>query len=186
MARIDVKAIVLTDDVTKNMQIECVRSAIKICGETRYILNIDGRVLCAFKGDVLLNYNGKWKLQTVDQQNKPETPQEETIDILVARIQDKTKDILGMKLERYELIKKMLNRAAKNFEKKNGIKKGDRIIAKDGITYFYDGFAEGNARAVVLCHPAKKDGTPSKAIKHLQPRDFGDDQKNLEWILHIK
>jgi len=50
---------------------------------------------------------------------------------------------------------------------------GDPIKTRSGETMFYDGFIFDSFRSIVcLCHPAKKDGTASKAIRHMIWSDF--------------
>ena len=60
-----------------------------------------------------------------------------------------------------------------SFEAEHGVKQGDPIKTRSGETMFYDGFIFDAFRSIIcLCHPAKKDGTPSKAIRHMIWSDF--------------
>ena len=60
-----------------------------------------------------------------------------------------------------------------SFEAEHGVKHGDPIKTRRGETLFYDGFIFDSFRNIAcLCHPAKKDGTASKAIRHMTWSDF--------------
>ena len=59
------------------------------------------------------------------------------------------------------------------FEERLGIKSGDIITTDSGTKYFYDQFIiDPYGSIYVLCHPAKNDGTPSKAIRHMFYGEF--------------
>lgn len=80
--------------------------------------------------------------------------------------------------QKNDLIKELIEAAAAKFEKEMNVKRGDPIKTEvSGTTYFYDGFGENNGLVFMLCHPAKKDGTASRAIRHMWAHDFGFDIK---------
>jgi hypothetical protein len=59
------------------------------------------------------------------------------------------------------------------FEAQHGVKSGDKVTTKGGTTYFYERFIiDAYGWITILCHPAKKDGTASKADRHLSDVDF--------------
>jgi hypothetical protein len=71
-----------------------------------------------------------------------------------------------------KLTRELVVSAESEFESEKQVKRGDKIISKGGETYFYDGFVVSYGSVYMLCHPAKKDGTASKAIRHFYPEDF--------------
>lgn len=74
------------------------------------------------------------------------------------------------------LMKELVETSAALFEKEKKVKLGDPIKSEvSGITYFYDGFVESCRSVTMRVHPAKKDGTPSKAIRYVSPVNFGFD-----------
>lgn len=63
--------------------------------------------------------------------------------------------------------------AQADFEQEKGIKSGDKITTTGGHEYYYDRFiVDAFGYILVLCHPVKKDGTPSRADRHVMTRDF--------------
>lgn len=86
---------------------------------------------------------------------------------------DKQTSELAMK--RRELTEDIIKSAEKEFEERAGVKRGDMITTKQGFTYFYDGFNKMRYGTFIyiLCHPPKKDGTPSLINEYLTPEDFG-------------
>ena len=63
--------------------------------------------------------------------------------------------------------------AQADFEQEKGIKSGDKITTTGGHEYFYDRFiVDAYGNILVLCHPAKKDGTASRTDRHVLARDF--------------
>lgn len=74
------------------------------------------------------------------------------------------------------LMKELVETSAAKFEKEKKVKLGDPIKSEvSGITYFYDGFVKCCRSVTMRVHPAKKDGTPSKAIRYVWPVNFGFD-----------
>lgn len=71
-----------------------------------------------------------------------------------------------------KLIRELVVSAETEFESEKQVKRGDKIRSKDGEPYFYDGFVASHGNFYVLCHPAKKDGTASRAIRHIYPGYF--------------
>ena len=61
------------------------------------------------------------------------------------------------------------------FEQRLGVKDGDIITTKAGNKYFYERFIIDSYGSIcILCHPAKNDGTASKAIRHMSYGEFID------------
>lgn len=59
------------------------------------------------------------------------------------------------------------------FEAEHSVKPGETIKTWRGETMFYEGFVFDSYNSIVcLCRPAKKDGTASKAIRHMGWSDF--------------
>lgn len=59
------------------------------------------------------------------------------------------------------------------FEQRLGVKSGDIITSiKSNTKYCYEKFLVVWGDVCVLCHPIKKDGTPSKAIRHIFYGEF--------------
>lgn len=60
------------------------------------------------------------------------------------------------------------------FEQRLGVKSGDIITSiKSNTKYCYEKFlVDVWGNVCVLCHPIKKDGTPSKAIRHIFYGEF--------------
>lgn len=60
-----------------------------------------------------------------------------------------------------------------DFEAEHSVKPGETIKTWRGETMFYEGFVFDSYNSIVcLCHPAKKDGTASKTIRHMGCSDF--------------
>lgn len=72
-----------------------------------------------------------------------------------------------------ELTRELIVSAEAEFETQMNVKRGDPIKTESGTKFFYDGFVYSYVSLYLRCHPAKKDGTASKSIRHLWPRDFG-------------
>ena len=86
---------------------------------------------------------------------------------------DSVKDQMNYLREDLEkLTRELIVSAEAEFESEKQVKRGDKIISKGGETYFYDGFVASYGSLYILCHPIKKDGTASRAIRHIYPRDF--------------
>lgn len=71
-----------------------------------------------------------------------------------------------------KLTRELVVSAEAEFESEKQVIRGDKIISKGGDVYFYDGFVSSYGSAYILCHPVKKDGTASRAIRHIYPGDF--------------
>jgi len=50
-------------------------------------------------------------------------------------------------------------------------KPGEKITSASGVTYFYEGIRH-EYDVEVICHPMKKDGTPSKAVRYVYLSNF--------------
>ncbi len=95
----------------------------------------------------------------------------------VKEIESQIKEINGkmenLRSQKADLMGQLRDAKQIEFEAKHGVKSGDKLTTKDGTVYYYDRFiisCYGNI--IVLCHPAKNDGTASKADRHLCEDDF--------------
>ena len=87
------------------------------------------------------------------------------------RVIDNQISILKAKKREYEYELKDTIRAS--FEAEHMVKPGDPITTRQGEKMYYDGFVFDAYNSIVcLCHPAKKDGTASKAVRHMMWSDF--------------
>ena len=87
------------------------------------------------------------------------------------RVIDNQISILKAKKREYECELKDTIQAS--FEAEYMVKPGDPIKTRGGETMFYEGFTfDAYNDIVCLCHPAKKDGTASKAVRHMMWSDF--------------
>ena len=71
-----------------------------------------------------------------------------------------------------KLTRELIVSAESEFESQKQVKRGDKITSKGGESYFYDGFCAYYGSLYLLCHPVKKDGTASSAIRHIYPESF--------------
>ena len=94
-----------------------------------------------------------------------------TIEIK-ANIDSVKNQINYLKGDLEKLTRELIVSAEAEFESEKQVKRGDKIISKEGETYFYDGFVAYYGSLYILCHPVKKDGTASRAIRHIFPLDF--------------
>ena len=95
----------------------------------------------------------------------------------IQELKDKVKVIdnqIGELNQKKREVQKELKEAIQaSFEAEHGVKQGDPIETRSGETMFYDGFIFDAYQSIIcLCHPAKKDGTASKAIRHMIWSDF--------------
>lgn len=95
----------------------------------------------------------------------------------IKEIRDRMKviddQITILKLQKREFKEKLKDAIQASFEAEHGVKKGDPIKTRLGTTMFYDGFIFDSCQSIVCrCRPAKKDGTASKAIRHMMWSDF--------------
>ena len=81
--------------------------------------------------------------------------------------------IVELHIKKTKLIRELIGSAEAEFETTMNVKRGDPIKTEGGTKFFYDGFVESYDSIYLLCHPAKKDGTSAKSIRHLRSRDFG-------------
>ena len=51
-------------------------------------------------------------------------------------------------------------------------KRGEKIMSKSGVTYYYEGIRYDGYTAEVMCYPQKKDGTPSKSLRYVYISNF--------------
>lgn len=81
--------------------------------------------------------------------------------------------ISGLRSQKADLMAQLRDAKQIEFEAKHGVKSGDKVTTKGGTTYFYERFIiAGYGWIAILCHPVKKDGTASKADRHLSDVDF--------------
>ena len=81
--------------------------------------------------------------------------------------------INGLRSQKADLMTQLRDAKQIEFEAKHGVKSGDKVTTKAGVTYFYERFIlDAYGWVMILCHPAKKDGTASKADRHLSDVDF--------------
>ena len=81
--------------------------------------------------------------------------------------------ISGLRSQKADLMGQLRDAKQIEFEAKHGVKSGDKVTTKGGTTYVYERFIIGAYGWItILCHPVKKDGTASKADRHLSDVDF--------------
>ena len=95
----------------------------------------------------------------------------------VKEIESQIKEINGkmenLRSQKADLMGQLRDAKQIEFEAKHGVKSGDKVTTKGGTTYFYERFIiDPYGWITILCHPAKKDGTASKADRHLCEDDF--------------
>jgi hypothetical protein len=96
-----------------------------------------------------------------------------TIQELIEKIKVIDNQIAKLQQGKREIQIELKYAIQASFETEHGVKQGDPIKTRSGETMFYDGFIFDSFRNIVcLCHPAKKDGTASKAIRHMIWSDF--------------
>lgn len=72
-----------------------------------------------------------------------------------------------------EIQDKLKDTIQASFEAEHGVKPGDIIKTQNGEALFYDGVAVSKYdNIILLCHPAKKDGTTSKFVRYMRFCDF--------------
>ena len=81
--------------------------------------------------------------------------------------------LAGLRNQKADLMTQLRDAKQIEFDAKHGVKSGDKVTTKGGTTYFYERFIiAGYGWIAILCHPVKKDGTASKADRHLSDVDF--------------
>lgn len=81
--------------------------------------------------------------------------------------------ISGLRSQKADLMAQLRDAKQIEFETKHGVKPGDKVTTNAGTTYFYERFIiDAYGWITILCHPVKKDGTASKADRHLSDVDF--------------
>ena len=81
--------------------------------------------------------------------------------------------IVELNMQKNDLIKELIEATAAKFEKEMNVKRGDTIKTRGGETLFYAGVAVSRYdNIIILCHPAKKDGTESKFVRYMVWSDF--------------
>ena len=92
---------------------------------------------------------------------------------LKEKIKTLANDISVLQNEKRETNIQLRDVAQADFEQEKGIKSGDKIKTVGGHEFYYDRFIiDAFGYILVLCHPEKKDGTASRADRHILPRDF--------------
>ena len=90
-----------------------------------------------------------------------------------AQIEQTNKQINDLRGKKADLLHQLKEAKQVEFEAQHGVKSGDKIQTKKGEAYYYDSFGiDACGFVVIFCHPAKNDGTPSKAVRHLSESDF--------------
>lgn len=78
-----------------------------------------------------------------------------------------------LKTKKREYVCELKDAIQASFEAEHMVKPGDPIKTRGGETMFYEGFTlDAYQDIICLCHPAKKDGTASKAVRHMIWSDF--------------
>ena len=96
-----------------------------------------------------------------------------TIKELNLKISAIDNQIGELKIEKRHLKQDLCKAIQEKFEKDLGVKSGDIVATKYGEKYFYQDFTLDSYGCVVCnCNPIKKDGTPSRAIRHILYWDF--------------
>ena len=96
-----------------------------------------------------------------------------TIQEIIEKITAIDNQIAKLEQDRRELRDELKDANQARFEAEHGVKQGDTIKTRGGVTMFYDGFVyDAFGSIVILCHAAKKDGTASKTIHHRYLSDF--------------
>lgn len=95
----------------------------------------------------------------------------------VKEIESKIKEIdgkiSGLRNQKADLMARLRDAKQIEFETKHGVKSGDKVTTKGGTTYYYDRLIiTAYGHILVLCHPVKNDGAPSKADRHIDEEDF--------------
>ena len=67
--------------------------------------------------------------------------------------------------DRYEKSKQEFAKILQDIFEEKVAKRGEKITSASGETYYYEGIRYGSYIAEVMCHPQKKDGTPSKSLR---------------------
>lgn len=94
--------------------------------------------------------------------------------------------IAKLKQAKREVKEQLKDAIQASFEAANMVKPGDPIKTLGGETMFYEGFTfDAYQDIICLCHPAKKDGTASKAVRHMTWRDFMEVPKSVKWSMYI-
>ena len=92
---------------------------------------------------------------------------------LKEKIKTLANDISILQNEKRETYIQLRDVAQADFEQEKGIKSGDKIKTVGGHEYYYDRFIiDAFGYILVLCHLEKKDGTASRADRHILPRDL--------------
>lgn len=90
-----------------------------------------------------------------------------------SKISEIDEKISGLRSQKADLMAQLRDAKQIEFEAKHGVKSGDKVTTKGGTTYFYERFIiAAYGWITILCHPVKKDGTASKADRHLSDVDF--------------
>jgi hypothetical protein len=85
-------------------------------------------------------------------------------------------NISEMQTKRRKLMEELRDTLQQKFEIEKGVKDGDTITTINGKTFFYERFIiDAYGSILMLCHPAKNDGTASRQQRHMLPRDFDFD-----------
>ena len=96
----------------------------------------------------------------------------ETILELKKKVKAIDLQIAQLRGEKNEVMKELKGAMQAAFETQHKIKSGDPIKTKNE-TVFYDRFTfDAFGDIVILCHPQKKDGTASKAIRYYNMGQF--------------
>ena len=100
---------------------------------------------------------------------------DENVKSIELRLADAKRELAKAREKVGSINIELKNAMQQVFEQRLGIKKGDIITTNAGTKYYYDCFIiDVFGDIVVLCHPAKKDGTASRTNRHIFYGEFID------------
>lgn len=96
-----------------------------------------------------------------------------TAEEIKAQIEETKRKTGDLQSKKNYLIGQLKEAMQVEFEAKHGVKSGDQLTTKAGTVFYYDRFViDAFGYVVILCHPVKKDGTASKADRHVGEHEF--------------
>ena len=94
---------------------------------------------------------------------------DENVKSIEVRLADAKREVRKAEDKVHSISEELRAAMQQVFEQRLGVKSGDIITTiKSNTKYCYEKFLV----VCVLCHPIKKDGTPSKAIRHIFYGEF--------------
>ena len=92
---------------------------------------------------------------------------------LESQIDETNRKIADLQGKKAYLMGELRDAKQVEFEATHSVKSGDKLTTKGGTTYYYNRLIiTAYGHILVLCHPVKKDGTASKADRHIDEEDF--------------